>query len=274
MGSRLLVFVLIVALATETAAQPPPTGSVEGTVTQYGDPAIEALVVVAGVVAVADEHGRYRLDGVPAGQYRMVVYYGPEEMVRIVTVTAGEVTTVHYVLDSWTAAPSPGAPRVCFSNEGCPGWQVCSVSLGDCDSIGSAEVCAGECTAGWLAMAARSQVSLAADDGAHADASIGVEVVPTWLGAHLSFAADWDGGWRLGGVLRWTFPNDAGLGLRVDAVEQHDGWGSAAAARYEWAAGRWRHRLSLLAEVGVIDRGTGSVPFAALGLAGWYQLPP
>ena len=46
------------------------------------------------------------------------------------------------------------------------------------------------------------------------------------------------------------------------------------AADAEWAAGRWRHRLSLLAEVGVIDRGTGSVPFAALGLAGWCKLPP
>jgi hypothetical protein len=92
----------------------------------------------------------------------------------------------------WCEQNTLRAPRVCFSNEGCPGWQVCSVSLGDCGSLGSA---------GWLAMAARSQVSVAAADGAHADASIGVEVVPTWLGAYLSFAADRDGGWRLRAAL-------------------------------------------------------------------------
>jgi hypothetical protein len=54
----------------------PATGSIEGIVTdsERGEPVVDAEVAIAGIHTATDYDGRFRLDGIPAGEQRLTVY--------------------------------------------------------------------------------------------------------------------------------------------------------------------------------------------------------
>jgi hypothetical protein len=253
-----------------------PAGVVEGTVTVPGGRLTEepAVVVIDGQAAVTDERGAYVLEEVPAGRQEVHIFVGNGTWVFDVVVIAGGRVRSDHELGEAGFVPQPSGPPMCFSDEECPGWQVCSVSLGDCDSPGAADLCGGVCTAGWLEVGVRAQTAVS-DDGL--GGALGVELVPPLVGSHVAAAADWTGDtWRLGGVLRLTVREIWAVSLRLDGVTEDDRWRFAAAGRLEWAP-PWtplRHYMSLLAEVGVMAPSGDAAPFASLGLAGWLTLPP
>ena len=76
----LILIALLASSTDEARAQPGQTGSIAGTVVtrEGGRPVTGATVVVEGrnLTAVANGVGRFRLDGVPAGQ-AVVIVDGP-----------------------------------------------------------------------------------------------------------------------------------------------------------------------------------------------------
>jgi hypothetical protein len=270
------VGVIALCLLVAAPAAAGPAGVVEGTVTASGGRLIEepVVVVIGSMVAVTDERGDYVLEQVPAGRQEVRILVGNNTWVFDVVVIAGGRVRSDHELGDVGFVPPPPAPRMCFSDEECPGWQVCSVSLGDCDSPGAGEVCGGVCTAGWLEVGGRVQTDVSGDG---LGGALGVELVPPLVGTHVAAAADWNGDtWRLGGVLRLTVRELWAVSLRLDGVTEDDRWRFAAAGRLEWAP-PWtplRHYMSLLAEVGVVAPSGDPAAFASLGIAGWLTLPP
>lgn len=180
-----------------------------------------------------------------------------------------------------TASGVARADDVCVNSTGCPGWQICSTELGDCESgWGSLEVCTGHCRDGWLHISLRAETVVIAADDIDAAAAFSVEVIPPWLRGRLSVAADWwtENVWRLGAAL-WLRPHPAfAVGPRIDAIHAEGDWAPAAAVRGEWSPIwpfphlGWSPHISVVTEVGVIADDHQTV-FASLGFAGWLSLP-
>jgi hypothetical protein len=297
-GLCTLLFVATVLVASRSARAQPATGPsastdagagvgiVEGRVTAEAGPRPHLsfrLVQLGGDVELAvatDADGRFRIEQVPAGTY--VVDIGDDlfpAIEPVVQVVAGTVTTVDF--DPWPAAVA-GGERICYSNAECAGWQVCSVSLGECGGASAPlAVCTGTCVAGWVAAAVRVHAVAIRDDRVDGNASVGLELVPWPLGGHLALAADyWRGGdWRLGAALRHDVGAGWSAGLRGDAVHTDGDWRPAAAARLEWSPiGPFQRCaacgfVSVLAEAGALGLDDRTL-LVTLGIAVWLRRPP
>jgi len=278
----LLLMIATVAGLAQVAAEPAtPVGAIAGLVVDRdGRAPLAGVTVVATpsgpragagwAAAITDGDGRYRFEGLHPGRYTLTAYTVEQQFGRPnVPVRGGETTTVVHVIDAWPT----GTERYCLSNAACPAWQVCSVSLGECDSaLAPAEVCTGVCRAGWVHAAARVAGVVAIDGDADLTTAFGLEVVPPGLHGRLSVAADWrtDGAWRLGGAV-WTHPRPGlAASVRIDAVQARGPWHAAAAGRLEWAPRGWP--FSVMAELGAVAA-DGVPVFATVGLAGWLRLP-
>ncbi len=180
-----------------------------------------------------------------------------------------------------TTTSAARADDVCVSDENCPGWQICSVGLGDCESgWGSLEVCTGHCRDGWVHVAMRAETVIIGSDTVDAAAAFSVEAIPPKLHGRLSVAADWwtEHVWRLG-VAFWLRPHPAfAVSTRLDTIYADSGWAPAAAVRAEWSPIwpfprlGWSPHVSLMTEIGVVADDHHTI-FGSLGFAGWLSLP-
>jgi TonB-linked SusC/RagA family outer membrane protein len=102
-GTLASALVAVLLLLTSVGAASAQEGAVAGGVTDpFGEFLIGVQVFIPGTSygTLTDDAGRYRITGVPAGDYTLrasiIGYQGSEEPV---TVTAGEVATVNFVLE-------------------------------------------------------------------------------------------------------------------------------------------------------------------------------
>lgn len=100
-GVLALVAALSVALVPAPAQAQPATGTVAGQVVDntQGEPLVAAEVQLEGTTfrAVTDQNGRFRIAGVPAGEYTVVVsFLGFGSDTRKVSVAAGAVATADF----------------------------------------------------------------------------------------------------------------------------------------------------------------------------------
>lgn len=102
-GWTLVGFSLAVLGVAPPAATQPPTGGVTGRVVLQatGDPVHNVAIVVIGTgrTAVTDPDGRFRIDGIPPGQYRILAQREHlSDAQQAVVVRAGEITDVAFAL--------------------------------------------------------------------------------------------------------------------------------------------------------------------------------
>lgn len=179
-------------------------------------------------------------------------------------------------------ASTANADNMCYSDSGCMPWQVCTVSLGACES-GAApyEVCTGTCVSGrsWR-FVPRVGAASPIEDG-ELSATFGLEIVPPLLGGHVSISTEY---WtaevlRTGLVATFRVVDGLALSARGDITTLGPTAGAIAAVRAEYfpVSGplegvTFARFISIAFEAGVGFAELGasdSAPFAALSLGVW-----
>lgn len=118
----------------------------------------------------------------------------------------------------------------------CPPWSVCSVNLGDCGSSSPLTVCSGYCSAGRTTrVVVKAGGYLATEVDRSLGGVFGVEVLPPWLGGHLSLQGEWwtENLWRFGPGVLWPVHDALVIGATVDAAHTSGRWGVGLGGRAE-----------------------------------------
>lgn len=157
----------------------------------------------------------------------------------------------------------------CYSDEQCPSWQVCSVSLGDCGGgAGYADVCTGTCVAGQrFTFVPRLGASFLGRD---VGASAGLELVPPVFGGRFGIAVDY---WtqslvRAGAIATWHALNLVAVAARLDVTRGGGVTGVMGALRVDVCPIR-QAPLSLYVEGGVSYADASTTPIGSVGIAVW-----
>ena len=160
----------------------------------------------------------------------------------------------------------------CYSNEQCPSWQVCTVSLGACGGDGELDVCTGSCVAGHrLRVVPRLGVGLLERSAGHsAGAVMGLEIVPPLFGGRLSAAMDY---WtqslvRLGVAVTWHALDLVAVGVRLDITRGGGATGAMGAIRIE-VSPLPQLPVSVFLEGGASHADARTSPTGSAGIAVW-----
>jgi hypothetical protein len=111
------------------------------------------------------------------------------------------------------------------------------VNLGDCGSSGDLHVCSGYCSTGRTSRIIAKAGAYAATEVEHSfGGTFGVEVIPPWLGGHLSLQGEWwtENLWRFGPGVLWPVHDALLIGATADAAHTAGNWGVGIGGRAEF----------------------------------------